>query len=65
MIRLVVLLDLLYDCSKDQTGIWSPISDVIEEMQALGRGTKDVDLVVDARCCANCVNFGPEYDAGQ
>ena len=62
MIRLVVLVDLLYDCSKDQTGIWSLINDVIEEMQALGRG---VDLVVDARCCAICVIFGSEYDAGQ
>ena len=30
MIRLVVLLDLLYNGSKDQTGIWSLISDVIE-----------------------------------
>ena len=62
MIRLVVLLDLLDDCSKDQTGMWSLINDVIEDMQALGRG---VDLVVDARCCANCGNFGLEYNAGQ
>ena len=35
MTRLVVLLDLLYDGSKDQTGIWCMISDVIEEMVLL------------------------------
>jgi hypothetical protein len=32
MFRLVVLLDLLWDCTKDNTGIWGLISDVIEEM---------------------------------
>jgi hypothetical protein len=30
--RLVVLLDLLWDCSKEQTALWTLISDVIEEM---------------------------------
>jgi len=30
--RLVVLLDLLWDCTKDNTVIWGLISDVIEEM---------------------------------
>ena len=49
MTRLVVLLDLLYDCSKDQTGIWCMISDVIEEILALGRAA---DLGVDAELYA-------------
>ena len=35
MFRLVVLLDLLWDCTKDNTGIWCLISDVIEGMLTL------------------------------
>jgi hypothetical protein len=35
MFRLVVLLDLLWDCTKDNTGIWGLISDVIEGMLTL------------------------------
>ena len=34
MTRLVILLDLLYDGTKDRTGIWSLISDVIEGLLA-------------------------------
>ena len=30
--RLVVLLDLLWDCTEDHTGLWALISDVIEEI---------------------------------
>jgi hypothetical protein len=33
--RLVVLLDLLWDCSKEQTALWTLISDVVEEMLLL------------------------------
>ena len=34
MTHLVILLDLLYDGTEDQTGIWSLISDVIEGLLA-------------------------------
>ena len=30
--RLIVLLDLLWGCSKDQIGLWALISEVVEEM---------------------------------
>ena len=33
--RLIIALDLLYDSIKDQTGIWSIISDLIEQMQLI------------------------------
>ena len=33
--RLVVLLDLLWGCSKELTALWTLISDVVEEMLLL------------------------------
>ena len=33
--RLIIALDLLYDSTKDQTRIWSIISDLIEQMQLI------------------------------
>ena len=32
--RLIIALDLLYDSTKDQTGLWSIISDLIEQLLA-------------------------------
>ena len=32
--RLTIALDLLYDSTKDQTGLWSIISDLIEQLLA-------------------------------
>ena len=31
--RLVILLDLLWDRTKDHTGLWALISEVVEEMR--------------------------------
>ncbi len=42
--RLVIALDLLYDSTKDQIGIWSVLSDIIVEMQRSSRQTKRVKL---------------------
>ena len=33
--RLIIALDLLYDSTKNQIGIWSILSDIIGEMQRL------------------------------
>ena len=42
--RLVIALDLLYDSTKDQIGIWSVLSDIIVEMQRSSRQTRKVKL---------------------
>jgi hypothetical protein len=44
--RLIIALDLLYDSTKDQIGIWSVLSDIIVEMQrsSHGRQTSRVKL---------------------
>ena len=44
--RLIVLLDLLWDGSKDQIGLWALISEVIEEM--LEQDMRRHILAVDA-----------------
>ena len=33
--RLVIALDLLYDCSKDDSVIWTLISEIIQDMHSL------------------------------
>ena len=38
--RLVIALDLLYDSTKDQIGIWSVLSDIIGEMQQSSHGNR-------------------------
>ena len=38
--RLIIALDLLYDSTKDQVGIWNVISDIIGEMQRLSPGNR-------------------------
>ena len=38
--RLVIALDLLYDSTKDQIGIWSVLSDMIGEMQQSSHGNR-------------------------
>ncbi len=47
--RLIIALDLLYDSTKDQVGIWSVLSDIIGEMQQSSHGNRklahsEVDL---------------------